>query len=84
MGETNIEGGELMIADELRELFNEIKSELVLLRADVMLINHDMLQVREQLDRIENGLYAQTQEPIGIAPGTPPATFIPPGSMDGF
>jgi len=84
MGKTNIEGGELMIADELRELFDELKTELILLRADVILINHDITKVREQLDKIEQGIYVQNQEPIGIAPGTPPATFIPPGSMNEF
>ena len=77
MGKTNIEGGELMIADELRELFDGIKSELMLLRTDVTLINYDLTQIREQLDRIENSRQ-QSQESIGIAPNTPPPTFIPP------
>jgi hypothetical protein len=78
MGETDIEGGELMIADELRVLFDEIKSELMLLRADITLINHDMLEIRKQLDRIEMSAFQQPQESIGIAPGTPPPDFIPP------
>ena len=73
-----------MIADELQVLFDEIKADLNLLRADIILINHDILKVREQLDRIEQGIYVQNQEPIGIAPGTPPPTFIPPGSMNEF
>ena len=77
MGKTNIEGGELMIADELRELFDGIKSDLMLLRTDVTLINYDLTQIREQLDRIENSRQ-QSQESIGIAPNTPPPTFIPP------
>ena len=77
MGKTNIEGGELMIADELRELFDGIKSELMLLRTDVTLINYDLTQIREQLDRIENSRQ-QSGESIGIAPNTPPPTFIPP------
>ena len=77
MGKADIEGGEVMIADELRELFDGIKSELMLLRTDVTLINYDLTQIREQLDRIENSKQ-QSQESIGIAPNTPPPTFIPP------
>jgi hypothetical protein len=77
MGKADIKGGEVMIADELRELFDGIKSELMLLRTDVTLINYDLTQIREQLDRIENSRQ-QSQESIGIAPGTPPPTFIPP------
>ena len=78
MGETDIEGGEIMIADELRELFDEIKSELMLLRSDITLINHDLLQIREQLDRIEHQAPRQTQESVSIIPGTPPPDWIPP------
>jgi hypothetical protein len=70
-----------MIADELKVLFDEIKSELVLLRADITLINHDVSKVREQLDRIERISVAQTQESIGMAPGTPPPDFLPPEIM---
>jgi hypothetical protein len=81
MGKDDIKRSETMI-DDLRMLLDEIKTELLLLRTDLTLINHDMLQVREQLDKIEDGLYAQSQEPIGIAPGTPPPTFIPPGSIN--
>ena len=77
MGKANIEGGEVMIADELRELFDGIKGELMLLWTDMTLINHDLIQIREQLDRIENSRQ-QSGESIGIAPGTPPPTFIPP------
>ena len=77
MGQTDIEGGRII----MQELLEEIKSELVLLRTDVILINHDILKVREQLDRIENGLRVQSQEPIGIAPGTPPLDFLPPELM---
>ena len=78
MGETNIEGGEIMIADELRELFDEIKSEIMLVRTDITLLSHDLMQIREQLDRIENNANRQSQESIGIAPGTPPPDWIPP------
>jgi len=70
-----------MITDELRELFDEIKTELVLLRSDITLINHDITKVREQLDRMERNAYAQTQEPVGLAPGTPPLDFLPPEMM---
>ena len=65
-----------MISDELRALFDEIKSELVLLRADITLINHDILKAREQLDRIEQNSQLP-QESIGLAPGTPPPDFVP-------
>ena len=77
MGKSNIKGVEPMIADELRVLFDEIKAELVLLRSDMTLINHDLIQIREQLDRMEQ-IPQQPQESIGIAPNTPPPTFIPP------
>ena len=77
MGKANIKGGEVMIADELRELFDGIKGELMLLRTDVTLINYDLTQIREQLDRIENSKQ-QSEESIGFAPGTPPPTFKPP------
>ena len=70
-----------MITDELRALFDEIKAELVLLRTDITLINHDIMKAREQLDRIERNAHAQTQEPIGLAPGTPPLDFLPPEMM---
>ena len=78
MGKADIEGGEPMIADELRELFDEIKSELMLLRSDMTLINHDLIQIREQLDRIERQVPHQTQESVSIIPGTPPPDWIPP------
>ena len=81
MDKADFEGGEAMIADELRELFDEIKSELMLLRTDLTLINHDLTQIREQLDRIERNAHAQNQESIGIAPNTPPPDFIPPEMM---
>ena len=77
MGQEYIKGSQSMTDKELRELFDEIKSELMLLRTDVTLINYDLTQIREQLDRIENSRQ-QSQESIGIAPGTPPSTFIPP------
>ena len=67
-----------MISDEIIILLNEIKSSMITLRADITLINHDLIQIREQLDRIENNANRQPQESIGIAPGTPPPTFIPP------
>jgi hypothetical protein len=77
MGQTDIKGCRLI----MQELLKEIKAELLLLRADVILINHDILKVREQLDIIENGLRVKRQEPIGIAPGTPPPDFLPPELM---
>jgi hypothetical protein len=81
MDKTNIKRGRPMIADELRELFNEIRSDLMLLRTDVTLVNHDLIKIREQLDRIERISVQSTQEPIGLAPGTPPPDFLPPEMM---
>ena len=81
MGKTDIEGSWVMIADELRVLFDEIKEDLVLLRTDITLINHDLIEIRKQLDRIEKSALQQTQEPIGLAPGTPPPDFLPPELM---
>ena len=78
MGKSDIEGGEVMIADELKILFDEIKSEISLLKAELTLISYDTTKLREQLDRIENNANRQPQESIGIAPNTPPPTFIPP------
>jgi prefoldin subunit 5 len=66
-----------MNTQELKDQFDQIKGELMLLRTDMTLINHDLIQIREQLDRIENGR-RQSEESIGIAPGTPPPTFMPP------
>ena len=70
-----------MIADELRELFNEIISDLMFLRTDVTFVNHYLIKIREQLDRIERISVQSTQEPIGLAPGTPPPDFLPPEMM---
>lgn len=80
MGQTDITGSGLMIAEELRVLFDEIRADLVTLRADITLINHDMLEIRKQLDRIEM-LSMPQPESIGIAPNTPPPDFIPPEMM---
>jgi hypothetical protein len=81
MGKEYIEGGEVMIADELRDLFDQIREDLMLLRADITLINHDMLEIRKQLDRIEQQVPQHPEESIGIAPGTPPPDFLPPELM---
>jgi hypothetical protein len=78
MDEDDIEGSGIMIADELRVLFDQIREDLILLRADITLINHDMIEIRKQLDRIEMSAFQQPQESVGIAPGTPPPDFIPP------
>jgi hypothetical protein len=53
MGKTNIEGGEPMIADELKVLFDELKTELVSVKSELILLNYDVQQARIQLDRIE-------------------------------
>jgi len=81
MDKTDIKGSEFMIADELRELFDEIKTDISLLKAEITLISYDMTKLREQLDRMEHNAYAQTQEPVGLAPGTPPPDFLPPEMM---
>jgi len=64
----------------IEQLLEELKSELVMLRADIMLINHDITEIRKQLDRVEM-LSMPQPEPIGLAPGTPPPDFIPPEFM---
>ena len=69
-----------MIADELRELFDELKNELALLKAEITLISYDTTKIREQLDRLETKS-SQPQESIGLAPGTPPPDFLPPEMM---
>jgi len=66
-----------MIADELKILFDDLKNDIMLLRTDMTLINHDIIKIREQLDRIEMISSVINEEPIGIAPGTPPASFVP-------
>jgi len=81
MGKANIEGGKVMITDELRELFDEIKADISLLKAEITLIGYDTTKLREQLDRMERNVHAQNQEPIGMAPGTPPPDFLPPEIM---
>lgn len=80
MGQTNIKGSGAMIAEELKILFDEIRSDLMSLRADITLINHDMIEIRKQLDRIEL-LSMPQQESIGLAPNTPPPDFLPPEIM---
>ena len=70
-----------MISEELFGIFNEIKAELIAIRSDITLINHDIMKAREQLDRIEHSAYASAQEPVGLAPGTPPLDFLPPEMM---
>lgn len=81
MGKKYITGGEVMIADELRELFDEIKGELLMVRNDLLLINHDLSQLRAQIDNIEGIVeYLQQnpqQESIGLAPNTLPPNAVP-------
>jgi hypothetical protein len=81
MDKRDFEGGETMIADELRVLFDDLKGEITLLRADVALINYDAMKIREQLDRIESNRQQVQQENIGLTPGTPPPDFLPPEMM---
>jgi hypothetical protein len=72
-----------MIADELKVLFDDLKNDIMLLRTDMTLLNHDIALMRAQLDNIEQGIHSAGQEPIGIAPGTPPPTMsIPPSPYE--
>lgn len=66
---------------EIFDLLNEIKTELVMIRSDITLINHDITKAREQLDRIEGTAHMPEQESIGFVPGTPPPDFLPPEMM---
>jgi hypothetical protein len=77
MDKEYIKGGEIMIADELRELFDDIKSDITLVRNELLLLGYDITKIREQLDRIEQSSTPQ-QESIGIAPNTPGPDFMPP------
>jgi hypothetical protein len=69
-----------VITEDLKILFDELRNDLALMRADIALINYDAIKIREQLDRIERNRQ-QPQENIGIAPGTPPPDFLPPEMM---
>ena len=63
MGKANIKGGEVMIADELNVLFNELKTELVSVKSELILLNYDIQQARIQLDRIEYAINNPPQAP---------------------
>ena len=63
MGKANIEGGEVMIADELKVLFDELKTELVSVKSELILLNYDVQQARIQLDRIEYAINNPPQPP---------------------
>lgn len=64
----------------IEQLLEDIQSNLMSLRTDITLINHDISEIRKQLDRIEMMSRPQS-ESIGLAPGTPPLDFIPPEFM---
>ena len=68
-----------MIIQELQELFDSLKNDLTAIRAELTLINHDVLKIREQLDQQHH--QNQPQESIGIAPNTLPPDFLPPELM---
>lgn len=80
MDKEYITGGEAMIADELKILFDELRADIASLKLDIMLISHDVTKIREQLGEIERAP-RQPQESIGIAPNTPPPDFLPPELM---
>ena len=64
----------------IEQLLEDIQSSLVLLRTDITLINHDISEIRKQLDRIEM-LSLPQPESVGIAPNTPPPDWLPPEMM---
>lgn len=70
-----------MITQELKDLFDEIKTEIALLKVEIVLISYDTEKIREELTSFKQELHQQLREPIGIAPGTPPPDFIPPEMM---
>jgi tetrahydromethanopterin S-methyltransferase subunit B len=81
MGKEHIEGSEIMIADELKILFDDLKGEITMVRAELILINHDLTQLREQMDKVESIVEhlqqnPQQQESIGIAPNTLPPDAV--------
>ena len=79
MDKEYITGGEVMIAEELKILFDDIKSDITLVRNELLLLGYDITKIREQLDRIENNVHSsRAEESIGIAPNTPGPDFMPP------
>ena len=79
MDKEYIEGGKIMIADELKVLFDELRADIASLKLDIMLISHDVTKIREELEQIQRT--QQPEESIGLAPGTPPPDFLPPELM---
>jgi hypothetical protein len=67
MDKTDIEGGEIMIADELRVLFDELKGELLLVRNDLTLISYDLEQMRKQLDKFEEAMDNPPPAPMDMS-----------------
>ena len=83
MGKKHTKGGEVMIADELKMLFDDLKGEITMVRAELMMITHDLTQLRDQMDKVESIVEhlqqnSQQQESIGLAPNTlsPDAVLI--------
>jgi len=69
-----------MIEKELIDLMLSIKHELIAIRTDLTLINHDVIKINERIDTLTT-LAMQPQESIGIAPNTPHPSYLPPEVM---
>ena len=77
MGEEYITGGKLMIADELKVLFDDLKKELLGIKTDLVIIKYDLEQINKRLQvqsKPSGGV------PSGYPPGTPPEALIPFGA----
>lgn len=65
----------------IAESIEELKTEVAVLRAELMLVGYDTQQIREQLTLLRRELHHMMAEPVGIAPNTPPLDFLPPETM---
>ena len=65
----------------IAESIEELKTEVAVLRAELMLVGYDTQQIREQIDMLRQELRHMLNEPIGIAPNTLPPDFIPMETM---
>jgi hypothetical protein len=66
MDKEYIEGGQTMIAEELKVLFDELKGELLLVRNDLLLISYDLAQMRKQLDKFEEAMDNPPPQPMDM------------------
>ena len=78
MGKNGPTRSQVMIADELKILFDELRKDIATVRLDIALLSYDLAQIKEQLDKQTK---VESQESMGIIPNTPPPDFLPPEKM---